>query len=209
MRPVSSTALLTLALMLGACGGTLNSGMESVHQPVVSRSDYTLDLSADAGGLAPGEERRLAGWFETVELGYGDRISVDDGSGYPNSAAREAVAAVAANYGLLVSDGAPVTAGEVAPGAIRVVVTRTSASIPGCPDWSRPAQPEFESSSMSNYGCAVNGNLAAMIANPEDLVHGQDPTGATDASTSGKAIKSYRERKLTGDGALKKESTGG
>ena len=30
---------------------------------------------------------------------------------------------------------------------------------------------------MSNFGCAVNCNLAAMVANPEDLVHGREGTG--------------------------------
>ena len=34
--------------------------------------------------------------------------------------------------------------------------------------------PTSTTSSMSNYGCAVNSNLAAMIANPEDLVHGRE-----------------------------------
>ena len=30
---------------------------------------------------------------------------------------------------------------------------------------------------MSNFGCAVNGNLAAMVANPSDLVHGREGSG--------------------------------
>jgi hypothetical protein len=30
---------------------------------------------------------------------------------------------------------------------------------------------------MSNFGCAVNSNLAAMVANPEDLFHGREGTG--------------------------------
>lgn len=209
MRSRSSAALLTLALTLGACGGTVNRGLESVHQPVVGRTDYVVDLSADAGGLAPGEERRLAGWFDSLGLGYGDRVSVDDGAGYASSAARRDVGRVAERYGILVADGAPVTAGNVTPGAVRVVVTRTTASVPGCPDWSRPSHPEFEGSTMSNYGCANNSALAAMVANPEDLVRGQDPSGGTDARTAGKAIKSYRERKPTGEGALKAETTGG
>ena len=208
MRPVSTSALLALTLVLGGCGGTLNRGLESVHQPVVSRADYAIDLAAGSGGLDAGETQRLAAWFNSLGLGYGDRVAVDDPSGY-NRAARQDVAGVAGRYGLLVAEGAPVTAGSVAPGNVRVVVTRTSASVPGCPDWSRPAQPEYDASSMSNYGCAVNSNLAAMIANPEDLVHGQEPGSASDARTSAKAIQTYRDKQPTGAGALKNETTGG
>lgn len=209
MRPRSTTALVALSIALGGClGGTANRGLESVHQPVISRSDYALDVSADAGGLAPGETRRLADWFDSIGLAYGDRVYVDDPSGYGSGIARDDVRAVAGRYGLMVADGAPVTAGNVAPGAVRVVVTRTDASVPGCPDWSRGSV-EFSGSTMSNYGCGVNSALAAMIANPEDLLRGQDPAASVDASTAGKAIKSYRDRKPTGDGELKKESAGG
>ena len=52
---------------------------------------------------------------------------------------------------------------------------------------------------MSNYGCAVNGNLAAMVANPEDLIHGRDGSGVGDAMTSTKAVQSYRKPAPTGN----------
>ena len=33
------------------------------------------------------------------------------------------------------------------------------------------------SATGTNYGCAINSNLAAMIANPDDLVHGREASG--------------------------------
>ena len=60
---------------------------------------------------------------------------------------------------------------------------------------------------MPGYGCAVNGNLAAMIANPEDLVHGREGSGLSDALTLTKAVESYRSMKPTGEGGLKDIST--
>jgi len=108
---------------------------------------------------------------------------------------------------LLIDAAAPVTSGEIAPGKVRVVVSRTSANVPSCPDWSDKAGNDLNSNTMSNYGCAINSNLAAMVANPEDLVYGQRATGANDASTASKAIKTYRDRPSTGAGTLKQESS--
>ena len=48
-----------------------------------------------------------------------------------------------------------------------------------------------------------------MIANPEDLVVGQDGNRTADAMLSVKAIKSYRDATTTGAAGLKAESTGG
>jgi pilus assembly protein CpaD len=53
----------------------------------------------------------------------------------------------------------------------------------------------------------VNGNLAAMVANPEDLISGQAGTGETIVTTSTKAIKAYRDKEPTGTGDLAEVSS--
>lgn len=204
--PLIAPVLMTLTILSG-CGGTAQTGLETVHQPVVGRTDYTFDLQTSGDGLASGESRRLGDWFDSIQLGYGDRISIDDPSPYAMGSSRTAIAAIAANRGLLLSDTAPVTTGTVPGGMVRVVVSRMAASVPNCPDWSRPSQPDFEASSMSNYGCATNKNLAAMIANPEDLIRGQQ--GSTDPRVSSRAIQTYRTKAPTGAGELKAESAKG
>jgi pilus assembly protein CpaD len=206
MRNTKSIFLIGLCLSVSACG-TQNRGLESVHQPVVSRTDYVLDVGTNGSGLEGREAGRVEGWFESLRLGYGDRVSVDIGSDGYGSSARESVAAIAAKYGLLLDNSAPVTAGNVASGSVRVIVSRAKATVPGCPDWSRQSEANFNSHNASNYGCAINGNLAAMIADPRDLVLGRGGDSASDASTSGKAIKSYRDRKPTGEQGLKNESS--
>lgn len=204
----SILAPLASALLLAGCMGTENRGLESVHQPVVSRSDYALDLGVSGGALVPGEERRIAGWMTTMRLAYGDRVAIDDPAG-EGLRAHDAVAAVVAGYGLLLSDDAPVTPAAVTPGTIRVVVSRMRAAVPRCPDWSRDSTNEFESNTSSNYGCAVNRNLAAMVANPADLVRGAPGTETTDAAVSYKAIDTYRKKAPTGASGLAAASTGG
>jgi pilus assembly protein CpaD len=196
---------LTLALAAGLAGCATNRGLESVHQPVVSRTNYTLDLATYGGGLSLPEQRRLAGWFDALDLRYGDRVSIDD----PNASGstRDAVAAIAARYGLLVGDDAPVTSGQVAPGNARVVVSRSVATVPHCPDWSAKSETNLMNATYSNYGCAVNSNLASMVADPEHLLHGAKGTGETVVMSSSKAIDSYREAKPTGETGLKQSST--
>jgi pilus assembly protein CpaD len=181
-------------------------GLDALNEPVVARSDYVFDAAAPGGMLAPNEAARLDGWFRGLELGYGDVVSID---GVDAMSARGDVARVAGRYGLLLADGAPVTAGTIPPGAVRVVVTRTRASVPGCPNWSRPSVPNYSNELMSNYGCGVNANLAAMVANPNDLVSGRE-AATNDATISNRAIEMYRTRKPAGmDGLEKTSSKGG
>ena len=113
--------------------------------------------------------------------------------------ARDDVARVAGQYGLLVSNGAPVTAGAVPPGTVRVVVSRTRAEVPNCPNWSVPSQPNFNNRTMSNFGCAVNSNLAAMVANPEDLIHGREGSGVGDSRDRDQGVDVYRTAAPTGN----------
>ncbi|MFM5894198.1 MAG: CpaD family pilus assembly lipoprotein, partial [Novosphingobium sp.] len=134
-KALASALTLGLALGLSACGGMpKNRSLESVHQAVVTTSNYTLDIAAGPGGVSIPEQRRLSGWFEAMDLKYGDRIYVDDPMKSPST--RSAVDAVAGRYGMMVSDDAPVTPGDVSPGSVRIIVTRSNAKIPGCPDWS-------------------------------------------------------------------------
>lgn len=200
---------LAPALLLGGCMGTQNRGLESVHQPIVSRADYGIDLGVGGGRLAAGESRRLSGWLNAMKLSFGDRIAIDDPA-YEAPGARDDVAAIVAGYGLLLADQPAVANAPVAPGTIRVVVSRMTARVPGCPDYSRDMSNEFDGNASSNYGCATNSNLAAMIARPEDLVRGQTGSGTLDQATSTKAIDAYRKAAPTGGGnTVKAESAKG
>lgn len=189
--------LLGTALTLGGCSGTRNTGVESVHQPVVSRAAYAFDVAAGPGGLAPGERARLAGWLAAMRLRYGDEIGVA-GSDAPNATAD--VAAEAAQVGLLLADSVPPTPGTIAPGTIRVVVSRMTATVPGCPDTSRTYQPDYTSQTSSDFGCATNANLAAMVARPGDFVLGQSAAGTTDTMVNTKAVGALRSATPSGSG---------
>ena len=178
MRNLHLVSIVALGLSLGACsGGTTNQGLESVHQPVVSRTDFVYDLN---NGMAASDSQRLAAWFDSLSVGFGDRISVDDPT--RNASNRQLVDAAASRFGLIVQDTAPVTQGEIAPGNFRVVVSRTKAQVPGCPDWSRSSIGNYEGDAPSNYGCATNASLAATVANPNDFVGDGHQTTTTNSN---------------------------
>lgn len=196
MRTMFLTAILASAIAVPAVAKDDPArGLGSVNVPVVTRADYVFDAAAPGGSLPPSEMARLDAWFAGLNLGYGDMVTVD---GPYAAAARSDVARLAGRYAMLVSQNPPVTQGAIPPGSVRVVVTRSRASVPGCPNWSAPSQPNYSNKTMPNFGCAVNGNLAAMVANPTDLIYGRADLPGSDGFAGTKAITLYRSWELTG-----------
>lgn len=214
IRNLCSTAIALAIVMTAAPAEARKSSvpdnrtLDTQHAPVVSRTDFVFDAVAGPSGLARGEADRLSGWFDSLALGYADTITLDTSATWHNTAPADAVAALVASYGMLIShDGAPVTVGHPPAGSIRVVVSRAVARVDGCPDWSVGNTPTHNAATPSNFGCAYMTNIAAMIANPQDLVQGRQSRPGNDAATSVKAIKTYRDKPPTGANDLKAESS--
>jgi pilus assembly protein CpaD len=158
-----------------------------------------LDLALSGGQLAADEDRRLDGWARNLHLGYGDRVAVEDPAGEGPAAYRE-VANVVGRYGLLLGQASPIARSPVAPATIRVVVTRARATVPGCPDLRSDTVPDVDGRTSSNHGCAINLNLAAMVANPTDLVQGVGGSATSDPATATRAVQALRAAPPTGKG---------
>lgn len=75
------------------------------------------------------------------------------------------------------------------------VVTPNGAQVPNCPNWSSSG---LDSAAMTdaNYGCSVNSNLAAMVADPMDLIHGKSDE-SSDTHSTFRAIKAWHEAEPT------------
>ena len=204
---------VVLGLAVAGCAGSAvtpsyNRSLESQHQPVVSLNNYVFDADASSGDIDPVELHRFDGWLDAMELRYGDEIGIDNSDAAAPRAARDAVAALVARRGMLLADSAPITGGQAAPGRMRIVLTRATARVDGCPNWQMRSATGSTTIANSNYGCATNANMAAMVANPADLVHGQRRNG-NDPLTASKAINAYRNAAPTGGGGLGGASGGG
>lgn len=208
MKKIATWTVLALSASLAGCTGTAysNRSLDSVHQPVVRNAIHQFDVAASSGELAPSEQSRLQGWFDAMGVRYGDRISIEDPSVYGATSAQASVRSMVARRGLLVSDVVPVTTGAVPQGHLRVIITRASAFVPGCPDWSSKSSINTANATSANYGCATNSNLAAMVADPNDLIKGARSDG-NDPSMATRAIKTFREKPPTGAGELRGEKT--
>lgn len=206
-RLAGTGTVAVLALALAGCGGMpTNRSLDNLHQPVVEHTNYTFDMvTQPEGGLDPVQQRRLADWFGAIGLKYGDHVALDDPA--QASGTHAAVEAVAGRFGLVLDAVPPVTEGAIPAGQARVVISRAFASVPGCPDWTARSDANYSNATSPNYGCAVTANLAAMVANKEDLIHGQDGTGNTVIQTNTKAIETYRSKAPTGGQSLKQVSS--
>jgi pilus assembly protein CpaD len=131
-----------------------------------------------------------------MDIGSGDRIAID-GAG-PSDAVRADVSAIIGRHGLMLSEAGAASTGGIAAGSVRVTLTRSTASVLGCPDWAGRSGGNPGNATSANYGCAINGNIAAMVADPRDLLEGVEGTSNTLVMTSNKAIAAYREQTVTG-----------
>ncbi|MBL0914604.1 MAG: CpaD family pilus assembly protein [Sphingopyxis sp.] len=208
MKKIATFTALALAASLAGCTGAshANRSLDSVHQPLVRNNVYQFDVAAAGGDLAPSEQGRLQGWLDAMGVRYGDRIAIEDPSVYGSSAAQATVRSMIERRGLMLANDVPVTTGAVPDGHIRIVVTRATAYVPGCPNWDSKSSINVNNSTSSNYGCAINSNLASMVADANDLIKGSS-NQTTDPSAATRAIKTYREKPQTGAGELRGSAT--
>ena len=209
MKKIATCTILVLSTALAGCNspaGYANRSLESVRQPVVSTSQHVFDLTTYGGEISPAELARLGEWADAIGLRYGDQIILEDGSLYGSSGALAAIRTELSKRGASINAVVSNASSTIGSGMMRLRVSRSTAHVPNCPDWSSRYTADPYNSTSSNYGCATNGNLAAMVANPNDLVQGQS---ATDEHTQHgvRAITTYRKKALTGAGELKQNTT--
>jgi len=201
-NPVLRLTGLSLALAALAGCGPLNRSYESVHVPVVTKARLVHDVPVRGGVINAADAAGLDQWFAAIRLAYGDRVSIDDPLYGDVAGRRDTIGRVVAAHGLLLQTGGG-DSRPATPGTVRVIVDRAHARVDNCPDWRRASQPELSGSTTSNFGCATKSNLAAMIADPNDLVSGK-PYDGTDPAAATKAIEAWRKAPPTGTRGLNK-----
>lgn len=77
-------------------------------------------------------------------------------------------------------------------GRIEVSFVEYKAETKPCGDWSQNAAQDDDNTPMPNFGCAVQHNIAAMVADPRDLIAPR-PMSAADASRRATVMSNYEK----------------
>ena len=157
----------------------------------------TIDFAVGESNLDAHMLARLARYFDFyVGVGQGpiDVIVRRDGSSADVLLARaETIAAVARQQWLRPREIETRTSEEEANGrpSVELNYRRAVARVPECEDWSRSTTANYDSLPPSNFGCALQADLAKMIVNPADLVH-QAPSTLADTPSLSRVILLHR-----------------
>ncbi len=206
MSPTFRFLAAAALIALGSCASTPDRSPGMVmadgaanHQITVEPSYRSLKLnwSPQAGGLSPAEQVQFDA-FVGDYIGHGNgsiAISAPDVVGGQEAsgwfAARINGMGVSRNKILIASH-------DAAGGGMQVEVNYVAyqAHTDKCGDWSDDLAFTLDNSTPKNFGCAVQQNIAAMVADPRDLL-GPRGMGPDDAARRTAIIGNYEQGKIT------------
>ncbi len=209
-------AVSALALALVACRGHISDeyklGMlridhEEMHPIHVTKQPATLSIPVHRGsyGIGPRQQSRISHFlakYRARDMGN-SKLFVSVPSGSANEV--EAIQAVADLRHMIGEYGFDPTTVKVKPyqaarhaqPPIRMSYLRYVAKAPDCANYPTNLARQFDNLHYENYGCFNQQNLAAMVANPADLLGPRTMTP-----------RSEERRRVIWDKWQKGESTG-
>jgi pilus assembly protein CpaD len=191
------------ALALGACSAPHgpdpyeNVYVSQVHwerYPIeVGKGTMKMNVPTTSARLSPDQEETVVRFAQQARRTEASQVVVSQPA---NSAHAGAVAARVAH--VLASEGIPprsivsatYNGGRTAP--VVVSFARHFASSPECGDWSQSITETGHNEPHANFGCAQQHNIAALVANPQDLNVPRTST-PPDATRRSNVISDYRE----------------
>lgn len=207
-RIAALIALCAAGALAQGCSTLANGAADAkttaeAHPIAVDTQIVTLTIAVDnaAAGLSTTDRARVRAFADAyLRNGHGP-ISVTA----PTGARGDRAAADAAADARAVLDETGVSADAMESSAYRsaedkrelvLSFTRYVATAPACGDWSSTLVSDFKNLNSPNYGCAMQRNLAAMVADPRDLAQPADETGP-DATARTRMISAYRKGEKT------------
>lgn len=192
VRLISLVAMVA-SLSLGGCADWQRHMQNSLPAPTPmyadktitvapTRSVHTVSFTDGSSKLAPEQAAYLEAFLAQSVVESGTVVMVE----HPSSRLRLAHNRASAVEGWLRSHGyavSQVKASSAAEGQVNLMVDHLVALGPNCPNWEHHPYETFSAQQSPNMGCADRTNLAAMVANPRDLVSGAVPTKPSGAAT--------------------------
>lgn len=196
------TAAILSILVAGSCSvantGTTISEDGARNHPITVEPSYR-DLKVQFAGGEDGMNAEDAVKFDGFLADYRTHGNGSLGISVPNGANAHAAityfAERAAATGIS-RDKILVSTHDISNGDSRVDVSYIAykASADSCSDWSEDLAFTMENQTASNFGCAVQRNIAAQVADPRDLL-GPREAGSVDTARRQTVIDLYEQGK--------------
>lgn len=205
------TRPLALSLVLGgvALAGCVSpSAGGQGPEPILPTARYSLQvepgldriaLAVHADGLSANQHSHLRGLVERFAASGAPALVIEAPAGADTTASQMAWSTRSALEGLGVPGSMIRVVGYAGPDArspVLVGFETVRAVVPQCGvEWGNLSR-NLDNRSTANFGCAVNANLAAQIANPRDIV---EPRGMTSAEAGRRSVvfDNYRQGRAT------------
>jgi len=213
-RLLLAGSLVAAALALGGCAnhssqhftvGSTTDNYKTRHPIIIDEKEHTHDVpvASDAFDLPLSHASAVEGFADRFLTSANGRILVMVPKGSSNQRAARRIAdkvvrtlekrGIPAHRVQMVSYDAHAH-GATAP--VRLSYSAIKASVEGCGKWKKDLTSSSENKNYHNFGCATQNNLAAMIANPADLL-GPRGMSSVDAARRGNVIEGYRSGEST------------
>lgn len=186
---VAGVALSALAAVSAGCSTSGTSEFdpkpynhELRHPTLISEEPENLNLPVGMNGpaISPQIEQAIAEYVAEYQADGTGAVTIQVPTGSANEIA--AASTGRAVHYALVRSGVPRNQIRIAPYSVndhsavaplRVSYLRVKAVVPSCGVWPDHGQADYRNADYHDFGCAQPHNLAAMVANPADLVRPQ------------------------------------
>ena len=187
MKKFSGLFLAVSVVALSGCSGFEQHMREVLPEPqpayadkqiVVAqgRSVHELSYSGSEVNLSRMQQASLADFLDRTTLEKRNAVLVEEPSARADALTRRRAVEVVRwleRMGYKTDTFVPMQ--QPMAGRLLVAVDHVTASVPGCPNWEYHKYAAFGANAHPNMGCADRQNLAAMVADPNDLVVGAVP----------------------------------
>ena len=204
-RILFRTLSLASVLLAGSCAShapdaTHMSEDGAVNHPIMVEPSYQsikLYYSPADSGIQPDDQARFAAFIADYEAHGNGSIAVSAPSGM-NSQAMIGFFAQRINDMGVSKDHILVATHDAPNGDMRVEINYVSyeAHTGKCGDWSQDLDFTADNDTPRNFGCAVQQNIAAQVADPRDLMQRRDMDASNGARRSA-VVGNYEQGKTT------------
>lgn len=201
-------AALSAMLILGACAkrdsihvGSVPDDYRTRHPIIIADKEFKLDLAVGAGdrGITKAQKVTLEGFLANYDKSADPVLSIMKPVGSKNELAADHATRDFADFARRAGvDDSRIVVTTYDGGSpeisapVRVSYINVAAQTDKCGRWPKDLTDNVDNKQYANFGCAYQNNLAAQIANPNDLL-GPRKQSPIDAENRGEVIDDYRD----------------